>query len=74
MRQREFEKEFAKRLSENRRLVERPFLPGVFFPLAALVAFHLFYVLLVGSVILALVTFGLFQEEVLRLSRVILWL
>lgn len=74
MKRRNFEKEWQKRLDENRRLTEKPFLPKKAFGVAAWVMSYLFYVILVISFGATLGMFLVFGGKLLQVSRAILFL
>ena len=74
MKQREFERELAQRLEENKKLAERQFLPGFVFPLVAFVASHLFYLLVILAFILTVVSFLVSETFGLAVSRRLLLL
>ncbi len=63
MKQKFFDQEIGLRMRENRQLAERPLLPGRFFSVAALVGRHLFSIMLVVSLGMAIVmTLGFAQQ------------
>lgn len=74
MKQRQFERELAKRLRENKKLVERQFLPGLVFGLAAVVGRHMFYIVLVLSWVMAVVTIQVFANQVKWVNAMLLFL
>lgn len=74
MKRREFERELDKRLTENKKLSKRQFLPKSVTPLASFVSLNLFYVVTGVSFLATGLLFGLFQSQLLRVSRVILLL
>lgn len=74
MQQTEFERAWKKRLTENRKLVEHPYLPQRTFGAAAFVGRNLFWVVLVISFLLAVVTMTRFAEQIKWVNAVMLFL
>lgn len=74
MKKENFQKELERRLEENKKLMEKPFIPGRVSSVASFVVLHLFYVVVVMSLLGTAVLFGGFSKELLRISKMILLL
>ncbi|OGV97163.1 hypothetical protein A2W24_00455 [Microgenomates group bacterium RBG_16_45_19] len=61
--------ELEARLKQNRRMVERSWLPKVLYPLASYLAFHHFRVLFLTSFGLTVILFWGWFEEIMALSK-----
>ena len=69
MKRQVFEKELAKRFEENKRLSQRQFLPKSVGAGVATASEWLFYLMVVGALLITLLGFKLFDEQVLTVSK-----
>ena len=68
-----FLEELEARLAENRLLAEKSILPSQLHGLASYLAFNSFRTLMGTSLVLTLMLFAFFYEDLVRLSKVIFW-
>lgn len=74
MKKGEFEREWKRRLKENRQLLEHQYLPERMFFLAAFVGQHLFWVVLTMSFLLALLTTRIFPAQLKVIHTIMLFI